>query len=76
MGSRWRTGRRTESNNAGACLRRGGARLGPCAAGQRRQRGSASSNVQKLPAGKFQGLPRPLLKFSGGSGDILRDVLH
>ena len=22
------------------------------------------------------GLPRPLLKFSGGSGDILRDVLH
>ena len=22
------------------------------------------------------GLSRPLLKFSGGSGDILRDVLH
>jgi hypothetical protein len=23
-----------------------------------------------------RGLPRPLLKFSGGSDDILRDVLH
>ena len=29
----------------------------------------------RFPAGA-EGLSRPLLKFSGGSGDILRDVLH
>ena len=28
------------------------------------------------PTLSSKGLSRPLLKFSGGSGDILRDVLH
>jgi cystathionine gamma-synthase len=35
------------------------------------------ATVSLQSATKFiGGLPRPLLKFSGGSGDILRDVLH
>ena len=36
----------------------------------------AASTISKLLILHTLGLSRPLLKFSGGSDDILRDVLH